>query len=133
MLVPAVLVVLAGCGGAIVPGEQCTRPNGIYLVTEIKIDGTCGDGFATPEPVMFNGWVARLHALHGVDVPTPFTVDRCNHAEWSVTNAGATYTGEIHCDAASCDVIEGTEHVEEAACKGTLLIRGTRLQDAGMD
>jgi hypothetical protein len=119
--------VLTACGSATEPGDACQRPDGVYLVTETKIDGTCGDGFATPEPVVFHGWSARLHALKGVDIPTPFTVDRCDHAEWSVTDAGATYTGEIHCASPSCDEVEGTEHVSEpGVCDGTLWIHGVR-------
>src|SRR5258708_5279819 len=61
-------VLLMGCGSATTPAaDGCMRPDGVYLVTETRFDGTCNNGIATPTPIFFDGWRAshsrhRLHA-----------------------------------------------------------------------
>ncbi len=127
-------VLLMGRGSAMSPAaDGCMHPDGVYLVIEVRTTGTCNDGFATPEPVAFSGWSARLHSVGCSDVAMPFTVDRCDHADWNLTCPEATYTGELHCVATDCDALEGSEHVRRPDCEGTLTIHATRLGDAGSE
>jgi hypothetical protein len=78
------------------------------------MDGTCHDGFAVPEPILFDGWSTRPHAVSCSNIPATFAVDRCDHAEWSITCPDpTTYAGKIHCATPDCTTIEGAEHVSD--------------------